>query len=76
MEQLEEVPVHVHCIANYGVSAFLYRFRREVLGMDEAQARADMEQVWQPNGVWAAFVDRWAAVSSFHRAPSSAWSKR
>jgi hypothetical protein len=35
-----------------------YRYRREVLGTDEAQARADMEQVWQPKGVWAAFVGR------------------
>ena len=58
MEQLQEVPVHVHCIANYRVSAFFYRYRREVLGTDEAQARADMEQVWQPKGVWAAFVGR------------------
>jgi protein tyrosine phosphatase (PTP) superfamily phosphohydrolase (DUF442 family) len=58
MEQLKEVPVHVHCIANYRVSAFFYRYRRDVLGMDEAQARADMEQVWRPNGVWATFVGR------------------
>ena len=58
MERVKEVPVHVHCIANYRVSAFLYRYRREVLGTDEAQARADMEQVWQPAGVWAAFVGR------------------
>lgn len=58
MEQLKEVPVHVHCIANYRVSAFFYRYRRDVLGVDEAQARADMEQVWRPNGVWATFVGR------------------
>jgi protein tyrosine phosphatase (PTP) superfamily phosphohydrolase (DUF442 family) len=58
MEQLKEVPVHVHCIANYRVSAFFYRYRRDVLGTDEAQARADMEQVWRPNGVWATFVGR------------------
>jgi protein tyrosine phosphatase (PTP) superfamily phosphohydrolase (DUF442 family) len=58
MEQLKEVPVHVHCIANYRVSVFFYRYRRDVLGMDEAQARADMEQVWLPNGVWATFVRR------------------
>ncbi len=56
MEQLSEVPVHVHCIANYRVSAFFYRYRRDVLNMDEAQARADMEQIWHPEGVWAAFV--------------------
>ena len=39
-------------------SAFFYRYRRDVLGMDEARARADMEEVWQPKGVWAEFVKR------------------
>ena len=58
MERLKEVPVHVHCIANYRVSAFFYRYRRDVLGMNEAKARAEMEQVWQPEGVWASFVGR------------------
>ena len=58
MEQLKEVRVHVHCIANYRVSAFFYRYRRDVLGTDEAQARADMEDVWHPEGVWATFVGR------------------
>jgi len=58
MEQLKEVPVHVHCIANYRVSAFFYRYRRDVLGMDETQARAEMEQIWHPEGVWATFVGR------------------
>jgi uncharacterized protein (TIGR01244 family) len=58
MERLDDAPVHVHCIANYRVAAFLYRYRREVLGVDEAQARGDMEAIWHPDGVWAAFVDR------------------
>jgi uncharacterized protein (TIGR01244 family) len=58
MEQLGGVPVHVHCIANYRVSAFFYRYRRDVLGMNETQARTDMEQIWKPEGVWAAFVGR------------------
>jgi protein tyrosine phosphatase (PTP) superfamily phosphohydrolase (DUF442 family) len=57
MEQLKELPVHVHCIANYRVSAFFYRYRRDVLGLDEAEARAEMEEIWHPEGVWAAFVD-------------------
>jgi protein tyrosine phosphatase (PTP) superfamily phosphohydrolase (DUF442 family) len=58
MDKLKEVPVHVHCIANYRVSAFFYRYRRDVLGMDESRARADMEEVWRPTGVWATFVGR------------------
>jgi hypothetical protein len=50
--------VHVHCIADYRVSAFVYRYRRDVLGMKEAEVRAEMEQVWHPEGVWAAFIGR------------------
>lgn len=58
MTALKDVGVHVHCIANYRVSAFFYRYRRDLLGMDEAQARADMEQIWRPDGAWAAFIGR------------------
>lgn len=61
MSTLSDVPVHVHCIANYRVSAFLYRYRRDCLGMDESIIRADLEEVWTPNDVWAAFVDRRSA---------------
>jgi len=57
MEQLKEVPVHIHCIANYRVSAFFYRCSRDVLGVGEATARA-MEQIWHPEGVWATFIRR------------------
>ena len=58
MEQLKEVPVHVHCIANYRVSAFFYRYRRDVLAVGEATARADMEQIWHAEGIWATFIRR------------------
>ena len=60
-------PVHVHCIVNARVSAFVYRHRRERLGWDEARARREMERVWQPGGVWARFIGDEAAVSSEHR---------
>lgn len=49
--------VYVHCAVNYRVSAFFCRYRRDVLGIDPAQARADLERVWQPDAVWAAFID-------------------
>lgn len=58
MAELDDVPVHVHCIANYRVSAFFYRYRRAVLGVEDSQARADLEQIWQPEGVWAEFAAR------------------
>ena len=58
MDELKTVPIHVHCIANARVSAFFYRYRRDVLGIDDGQARAEMEAVWQPKGVWVDFVER------------------
>jgi len=58
MNDLKDAPVDVHCIANYRVSAFFYRYRRDVLGENEDAARREMEQVWTPNEVWSAFVER------------------
>jgi protein tyrosine phosphatase (PTP) superfamily phosphohydrolase (DUF442 family) len=57
MQQLRPVPVHVHCAANYRVSAFLYRYRREILGVSDAVARHDLDAIWQPDDVWSAFID-------------------
>lgn len=33
------------------VSAFFYHYRRDLLGMDEAKARADMEAVGRAEGL-------------------------
>ena len=59
MEQLKDAPVHVHCIANYRVSAFFYQVspgcaRR---GMMPRRAR-EMDAIWKPEGVWADFIRR------------------
>ncbi len=56
MQAVRAVPVHVHCIANYRVSAFMYRYRRDVLGVDPATARVDLDAIWTPDPVWAAFI--------------------
>ena len=48
--------VHVHCIMNWRVSAFFYRYRVEVLGWDEPTARREMEAVWTPDAVWASYL--------------------
>ncbi len=58
-------PVHVHCIMNWRVSAFVYRYNRDCLGMAEPVARSLMEKQWSPDGsdrpeaaVWAEFIAR------------------
>lgn len=55
-------PVHVHCIMNWRVSAFFYRYNRDK-GMHEADARALMEQQWSPEhsdnehaAAWVRFI--------------------
>jgi protein tyrosine phosphatase (PTP) superfamily phosphohydrolase (DUF442 family) len=58
MEQFKDAPMHVHCIANYRVSAFFYRYGRDVLGWDDAATRADMDAIWKPEGEWADFIRR------------------
>jgi uncharacterized protein (TIGR01244 family) len=58
MDQLAGETVHVHCIANWRVSAFLYRWRVDRLGWEGPRARADLDAVWTPTGPWAALVDR------------------
>ena len=54
-------PVHVHCIMNWRVSAFFYRFNRDHQGMAEPEARALMLQQWQPDAAdkpeWRAWAD-------------------
>lgn len=56
-------PVHVHCIANWRVSAFFYRYHR-AQGMAEAEARALMERQWSPETSDHPAAPRWAAFIS------------
>lgn len=67
MEELAGQTVHVHCILNLRVSAFIYRWRQDCLGVDEASARAEMERLWKPGGAWARFVGSAADADLPHR---------
>lgn len=69
MATMDDEPVHIHCIANLRVSAFLYRWQRDNLGRDEAAARELMDSVWQPGGVWATFIGDDAGSVLAHRPP-------
>ncbi len=69
VSHLQSAPLHIHCIANMRVTAFLYRYGRDVLGLAEAEARRTMDTVWQPGGVWAKFIGDLASVDLPHRPP-------
>lgn len=47
----------VHCALNMRVSAFVYLYRRIILGEDEQVAAFPLREVWQPDDVWQAFID-------------------
>jgi uncharacterized protein (TIGR01244 family) len=48
--------IWVHCAANMRVSAFVYRYRSTVLGESELVAKNALDEIWEPLGVWKAFV--------------------
>jgi len=56
MDGLLDKTIHVHCIANFRVSAFVYRYRVDRLGWDRGRAAPDLEAIWRPEGPWAAIV--------------------
>tara|TARA_A100001037_G_scaffold182625_1_gene163611 strand:- start:313 stop:777 length:465 start_codon:yes stop_codon:yes gene_type:complete len=48
---------HTHCVVNMRVSAFTFLYRVAHQDADPAEAKALMEEIWTPNGVWEEFVD-------------------
>jgi len=55
--------VWIHCARNMRVSAFIYLYRKHVLGESEEHASFPMREVWSPNDLWQEFLDRVAATS-------------
>jgi uncharacterized protein (TIGR01244 family) len=56
MREVGGSPVFVHCAANMRVSAFVYRYRWQIRGDDRQRAAQDLHRIWEPAGVWKAFV--------------------
>jgi len=48
--------VFVHCALNMRVSCFVFLYRVLQQGEPQSIARADLERIWQPNGIWQAFL--------------------
>ena len=58
MACIQETKVHVHCIYNARVSAFIYRYAKTNAEVDEDEALANMDSIWRPGSDWADFIDR------------------
>ncbi|WP_051299745.1 protein tyrosine phosphatase family protein [Methylobacter luteus] len=58
--------IWIHCAKNMRVSAFIYLYRKHVLGESEEQASFPMREVWSPNETWQEFINCVAALHSNH----------
>ena len=47
----------VHCIANMRVSAFTYRYRKDILKLKHDNIIGDMKAIWIPNKTWNTFLN-------------------
>ena len=57
MDMLKGKRIFLHCAANARVSAFVYLYRMSRLGVDPAEAKRDLDKLWEPKGVWKDFVE-------------------
>ncbi|WP_126173033.1 protein tyrosine phosphatase family protein [Altericroceibacterium xinjiangense] len=55
----DDEPLHVHCIMNFRVSAFFYRYHTQACDMAEPQARMLLERVWSPHAADHPTVKPW-----------------
>jgi protein tyrosine phosphatase (PTP) superfamily phosphohydrolase (DUF442 family) len=55
--------IWVHCAMNMRVSAFVYLYRKLVLGEGEEDATFPMREIWVPNETWQEYIDRVCALS-------------
>ncbi len=67
MQAQQQEKVWLHCAANKRVSAFLHRYRCSVLAEDPKVVRADLEKIWQPDGVWRSMAFRNAETTTSGR---------
>jgi protein tyrosine phosphatase (PTP) superfamily phosphohydrolase (DUF442 family) len=57
MDSLRGRKVWVHCVVNKRVTAFVYLYSLLRRGLPEEEARAPMDAVWEPEGVWQGFIE-------------------
>jgi protein tyrosine phosphatase (PTP) superfamily phosphohydrolase (DUF442 family) len=56
MDAFDRRRIFVHCAANMRVSAFVFLYRVLHQQLPPAEAERDLHAVWQPDEVWARFI--------------------
>ena len=57
IEKYKNEKIWVHCAANMRVSAFTYKYRRDILKLAHKDIISDLESIWIPNKVWSSFLE-------------------
>ena len=58
LEENKHKKIWVHCAANMRVSAFVFKYRRDVLGLSQKNIERDLKAIWIPNKAWGFFLER------------------
>lgn len=58
LEENKHKKIWVHCAANMRVSAFVFKYRRDVLGLSQKNIERDLKAIWIPNKAWSFFLER------------------
>lgn len=66
MDQHKREHIHVHCIVNARVTAFFYKYDQETGLLSQQEAQAQMQKIWKPGGIWAAFLNDDERMNSDH----------
>jgi protein tyrosine phosphatase (PTP) superfamily phosphohydrolase (DUF442 family) len=57
MDSLAGQKVFLHCAANYRASMFVALYAEKRWGWTHAQADAHIRRIWEPDEVWARFIE-------------------
>jgi protein tyrosine phosphatase (PTP) superfamily phosphohydrolase (DUF442 family) len=57
MQASQGKKLFVHCAANYRVSSFISLYGQAQLGWSLRQAEEHIKKLWEPNEVWARFIE-------------------
>lgn len=57
LQTFEGSKIWVHCVMNMRVSAFVYLYRKCILGESAENASFPMRHIWQPDEVWKKFME-------------------
>ena len=47
----------IHCQANFRVSAFCYKYRKDILKQEHEKIIKDLNAIWFPNKTWKSFLN-------------------